>query len=58
MRRLFSFVLGGVLLLGAATLGLQSGAANAAEHDKAHRHHKHHHKHHHHRHYQRNKLSY
>ena len=57
MRRLFSFLLGGVLLLGGATLGLQSGTANAAEHNKAHRHHKHHH-HHHHRHYQKNKLSY
>ena len=57
MRRLFSFLLGGVLLLGAATLGLQSSTANAAEHNKTHRHHKHHH-HHHHRHYQRNKLSY
>jgi hypothetical protein len=52
MRTLFSFLLGAVLLLGAATFGLQSGSANAAanakdRHDKHnrqshHRHHRHH----------------
>jgi hypothetical protein len=52
MRRLFSILLGGALLIGGATLGLSTSSANAADHHKHHRHHHHHHKHH------RNKLSY
>lgn len=56
MRKLVSFVLGGALLLGAATLGLPSATANARDHDRNYRHH--HHKHHKHHHYRRNKLSY
>jgi hypothetical protein len=56
MKTLVSSLLGVVMLFGAATLGLQSGSANAKErHDKNYW--KHHHRHHHHRHY-RNKLSY
>jgi Spy/CpxP family protein refolding chaperone len=57
MKKLFSLLLGGFLLFGAATLGLQSGTASAAvRHDKNR---KHHHKHHHHHHHNRkNKLSY
>ncbi|HKS08619.1 MAG TPA: hypothetical protein VJS13_03670 [Pyrinomonadaceae bacterium] len=57
MKKLFSLVLGGALLLGAATLGLQSGTANAAakHHDKNYWKHHHHRKHH--RHYKRNHLS-
>ena len=59
MKKLVSFVLGAVVLFGAATFGLQT--ANAADkhnkHDKNYR--KHHHKHHkHHRHYRTNHLSY
>jgi hypothetical protein len=53
MKKLFSLLLGGTLLLGAATLGLQSGTASAAPHHKHHKHH-HHHRHHH----RKNKLSY
>lgn len=57
MKKLFSLLLGGALLLGAATLGLQSGTASAADQHNKHwnHHHKHHHHHHHHR---KNKLSY
>lgn len=60
MKKLFSLVLGGALLVGAATLGLQSGTANAAKHhdryDRNYR--KHHHKHHrHNRNYRHNHLS-
>ena len=56
MKKLFSFVLGGALLVGAATLGLQSGTANAAKHhDRYDRNYWHHHRHH--RHYRRNHLS-
>ena len=62
MRRLVSFLLGGLLLIGAATLGLQAGTANASErHDKNQwrntqtRHHRHHRPQWHRR---RNKLSY
>jgi outer membrane biogenesis lipoprotein LolB len=56
MKKLVSFVLGTVVLVGAATFGLQS--ANAKDkHDKNYW--KHHHKHHkHHRHYRTNHLSY
>lgn len=66
MKTLVSFLLGAVMLFGAATLGLQSGSASAAEnnakhdkHDKNYwrHHHKHHHKHHRHAH-RVNKLSY
>ena len=47
MKKLVSFVLGGALLLGSATLGLRSGTASARDrHDrnywKHHRHHRHH----------------
>ena len=57
MRKLFSLVLGGALLLGAATLGLQSGTANAAKHHDR-NYWRHHHKHYrHNRHYKRNHLS-
>ena len=53
MKKLVSFVLGGALLLGAATFGLQSGTANARDrHDRNYRHH-----HRHHRHHRHNKLS-
>lgn len=56
MRKLVSFVLGGALLLGAATLGLPSGTANAAakHHDRDYWRH-HHHRYH--RRYRRNHLS-
>ena len=60
MKTLVSFLLGGVMLFGAATLGLQSGSASAADkHDKNYwrHHHKHHHKHRRHDH-RVNKLSY
>ena len=54
MKKLFSLVLGGALLLGAATFGLQSGTATARDrHDRDYWHH--HHRHH--RHYRRNRLS-
>lgn len=55
MKKLFSLVLGGLVLIGGATLGLQSANA-AARTDNHHKHH--HHKHHHHHHYRQNKLSY
>jgi len=57
MKKLVSFVLGAVVLFGAATFGLQSATANANDkHDKNYwKHHHHHHKHH--RHY-KNHLSY
>ncbi len=55
MRKLVSFVLGGALLLGAATFGLQSGTANAR--DRHDRNYWHHHHRHHHRHHRRNRLS-
>ena len=60
MKTLVSFLLGAVMLFGAATLGLQSGSASARErHDKnySHKHHHHHHRHHGHNH-RVNKLSY
>ena len=46
MKKLVSFVLGGALLLGSATLGLRSGTASARDrhdrnHSKHHRHHRH-----------------
>lgn len=48
MKKLVSFVLGGVLLLGAAVL--PSGIANAHNrHDRDYRRHHHHHHHHHYR---------
>ena len=50
MRKLFSFLLGGALLIGA--LGLQAGTASAA--GRRHRHHRHHR----HYRYRRNRLSY
>jgi len=47
MKKLVSFVLGAVVLFGAATLGLQSATANAKDkHDKNYwRHHRRHHRH-------------
>src|SRR5258705_12289192 len=51
MRTAISFVLGAVLFLGAATLGLESGSANARQRydrDDWARHHRHHHHHRHH----------
>lgn len=57
MKKLFSLVLGGFLLIGAATLGLQSGTASAAApSNNHHRHHKHHRHHRHH--HRKNQLSY
>ena len=59
MKILVSFLLGAVMLFGAATLGLQSGSVSAKErHDK--NWYKHHHRHHRrHKHNHRvNKLSY
>jgi hypothetical protein len=57
MRRLISFLLGGAVLIGGATLGLRTGTASAADHhDKNYR--KHHHKHHRHHHKHKDKLSY
>lgn len=58
MKKLVSFVLGTLVLFGAATFGLQSATASAKDrHDKNYW--KHHHKHHkHHRHYRTNHLSY
>lgn len=73
MKRLISLLLGGVLLLGAATFGLQAGVAKASQrddnarqrrdkdHDKDHWNNKqrHHRRHHRHRRYRRlSKLSY
>ena len=56
MKRLFSLVLGGALVIGAATLGLPAGSANAAKkHDKNYWRHHRHHRHYRHR---RDKLSY
>lgn len=59
MKTLVSFLLGGVMLFGAATLGLQSGSASAKDkHDKNwYRQHHRHHRHHRHNH-RVNKLSY
>jgi len=59
MKTLVSLLLGGVMLFGAATLGLQSGSASARDkHDKNwYRHHHRHHRHHRHDH-RVNKLSY
>ena len=56
MKKLVSFVLGAVVLFGAATFGLQS--ANAKDHhDKNYK--RHHHRHHRHqRHWKKNHLSY
>jgi hypothetical protein len=60
MKTLVSFLLGAVMLFGAATLGLQSGSASAKD-----KHDKNWYKQHHHRHHRRhkhnhrvNKLSY
>ena len=58
MKRIFSLLFGAVLLLGGATLGLQSNSASAAErHDKNYGRNHHHHRHHHHNRYHKNKLS-
>jgi len=60
MKTLVSFLLGGVMLFGAATLGLQSGSASAKDrHDQNYwrRHHRRHHRRHRHDH-RINKLSY
>jgi hypothetical protein len=58
MKKLVSFLLGAVVLFGAATFGLQSATANAKDrHDKNYwRHHRRHHKHH--KHWKKNHLSY
>jgi hypothetical protein len=66
MKTLVSFLLGGVMLFGAATLGLQSASVSAQnKDDKNYKHDKHYRKHHrrHHRRHRRhehrmNKLSY
>jgi len=62
MKTVVSFVLGAVMLFGAATLGLQSGSVSAQnkqdknyKHDKNYRRHHHHHRHHKHH---KNHLSY
>jgi len=56
MKTVVSFLLGAVMLFGAATLGLQSGTANAKDkHDKNYWKHHRHHRHHRHR---TNHLSY
>jgi len=57
MKKLVSFVLGAVVLFGAATLGLQSATATAKDkHDKNYwRHHRRHHRH---RRHRMNHLSY
>lgn len=57
MKTVVSFVLGAVMLFGAATLGLPSGSASAKDkHDKNYwKHHRHHRRHHRHR---KNHLSY
>jgi hypothetical protein len=57
MKTVVSFLLGAVMLFGAATLGLQSASANDKDkHDKNYwRHHRHHRRHHRHR---KNHLSY
>ncbi len=54
MKKLVSFVLGAVVLFGAATFGLQSATANASDKNYW----KHHHKHHRHHRHHRNQLSY
>lgn len=57
MKKVVSFVLGAVVLFGAATLGLQSATANARDkHDKDYW--KHHHRHHRHHRHRKNHLSY
>jgi len=57
MKTLVSFLLGAVMLFGAATLGVQSASASPNDN---HHHKRHHHKHHRHRHgnHRVNKLSY
>ena len=57
MKTVVSFLLGAVMLFGAATLGLPSASASAKDkHDKNYsRHHRHHRRHHRHR---QNHLSY
>jgi hypothetical protein len=58
MKTIVSFLLGAVMLFGAATLGLQSATANARDkHDKDYwKHHHHHHRRH--KHHYKNHLSY
>jgi len=57
MKTVVSFLLGAVMLFGAATLGLQSATANAKDkHDKNYW--KHHHRHHRHYRHRKNHLSY
>jgi hypothetical protein len=64
MKRLGSFLLGAVMLFGAATLGLPSGSASAKDkhdkHDKNYwrKHHRKHHRRHRHQAHRVNKLSY
>ena len=67
MKKLVSFLLGAVMLFGAATLGLQSGSASARDkHDKNYKqdknywrgHHRRHHRRHNRRDHRVNKLSY
>jgi hypothetical protein len=61
MKTLVSFLLGVVMLFGAATLGLQSGSASAKErHDKKYwrKHHRRHHRRHRRQDHRVNKLSY
>jgi hypothetical protein len=63
MKTLVSFLLGAVMLFGAATLGLQSGSASARDKDKHDKNYwRHHHRRHHRRHnrhnHRVNKLSY
>lgn len=58
MKTVVSFLLGAVMLFGAATLGLQSGTASAKDkHDKNYWKH-HHHRHHRHHRHRKNHLSY
>ena len=60
MKRLVSFLLGAVMLFGAATLGLRSGSVSAKDnHDKHYRkHHRRHHRRHRRHEHRTNKLSY
>jgi len=61
MKKLVSFLLGAVMLFGAATLGLQSGSATAKDkHDKHYtrKHHRRHHRRHRRQAHRTNKLSY
>jgi len=59
MKTVVSFLLGAVMLFGAASLGLQSGTANAKDkHDKDYWKHHHHRHHKHHKHHYKNHLSY